>query len=154
MGLMAGIGRQFRVFVSSTFSDMQAEREVLQRQVFPRLQRFCRRHGAHFFAIDLRWGVSEEAGLDQRTMPLCLSEIRRCQAMTPRPNFLVLLGGRYGWLPLPPEIPVADHTVLTPLIVDAQARALLEQWYRLDENAVPPVWVLQPRTGAFQDSAV
>jgi len=93
---MPGIGRQFRVFVSSTFSDMHAEREVLQRRVFPRLQRFCQRRGAHFLAVDLRWGVSEEAGLDQRTMPLCLSEIRRCQQMTPRPNFLVLLGQRYG----------------------------------------------------------
>lgn len=153
MGLVAGIGRQFRVFVSSTFSDMQAEREVLQRQVFPRLQRFCRRRGAHFFAIDLRWGVSEEAGLDQRTMPLCLSEIRRCQAMTPRPNFLVLLGGRYGWRPLPHEIPAADYDVLKSSIEAPEALALVEQWYRFDENAVPPVWVLQPRTGEFQDPA-
>jgi hypothetical protein len=38
---MAGQGRIFRLFVSSTFADMHAEREVLQRRVFPRLQRFC-----------------------------------------------------------------------------------------------------------------
>ena len=64
---MAGNGRQFRVFVSSTFSDMHAEREVLQRRVFPRLQRFCQRRGAHFLAVDLRWRVSEEAGLYDTT---------------------------------------------------------------------------------------
>ena len=154
--MMARIGRQFRVFVSSTFSDMHAEREVLQRRVFPRLQRFCQRRGAHFLAVDLRWGVSEEAGFDQRTMPLCLSEIRRCQEMTPRPNFLVLLGQRYGWQPLPYEIPAAEYDQLKPLITDANACALLEQWYRLDTNALPGgAYVLQPRTDtAFEDPEV
>jgi hypothetical protein len=81
---MAGQGRIFRLFVSSTFADMHAEREVLQRRVFPRLQRFCLDRGARFQAVDLRWGVSDEAALDQRTMPLCLDEIRRCQRTTPR----------------------------------------------------------------------
>ena len=33
------------------------------------------------------------------------------------------------------------------------ALALLEKWYRLDLNAVPPVYVLQPRTGPFEDYA-
>jgi hypothetical protein len=40
--------RTFRLFVSSTFSDMKAEREVLQRRVFPRLRQLCREHGARF----------------------------------------------------------------------------------------------------------
>ena len=54
---MGPSGKTFRVFVSSAFfSDMHAEREVLQRRVFPRLQRFCQRRGAHFLAVDLRWG--------------------------------------------------------------------------------------------------
>ena len=46
----------------------------------------------------------DEAGLDQRTMPLCLDEIERCQKAD-RPNFLILLGNRYGWRPLPAAIP-------------------------------------------------
>jgi hypothetical protein len=107
---MAGHSRIFRIFVSSTFSDMRAEREALQRRVFPRLQRFCLDRGARFQAVDLRWGVSDEATLDQRTMPLCLDEIRRCQRTTPKPNFVVLLGQRYGWRPLPWEIPTAEPT--------------------------------------------
>ena len=53
--------RIFRVFVSSTFADLKAERNALQEHVFPKLRRLCERHGCRFQAIDLRWGVSEEA---------------------------------------------------------------------------------------------
>ena len=58
----------FRIFVSSTFSDLKAERNALQEKVFPRLRELCQAHGARFQVIDLRWGVSEEASLDQQTL--------------------------------------------------------------------------------------
>lgn len=137
--------KTFRIFVSSTFSDLKAERDALQRFVFPRLRELCASRGARFQAIDLRWGVSEEAGLDQRTMPICLGEIERCQKVTPRPNFVVLLGDRYGWRPLPPEIPAAEFAAIEAKVAAADDRELLKTWYRLDENAAPPVWCLQPR---------
>src|SRR3990170_8265845 len=105
---MAHASRTFRIFVSSTFADLKAERDALQRSVFPRLKELCERSGARFQAIDLRWGVSQEAGLDQQTIPICLTEIERCQKLTPRPNFVVLLGDRYGWRPPPPRIPAAE----------------------------------------------
>ena len=91
---MPQASRTFRIFVSSTFSDLVAERNALQEHVFPRLRDLCQQHGARFQAIDLRWGVSEEAGLDQQTMKICLGEIARCQKVSPRPNFIVLLGDR------------------------------------------------------------
>jgi len=137
--------KTFRIFVSSTFSDLKAERDALQRFVFPRLRELCAKSGARFQAIDLRWGVSEEAGLDQRTMPICLGEIERCQKVTPRPNFIVLLGDRYGWRPLPPEIPANEFAAIEAKVTAANDKALLKTWYRLDENAAPPVWCLQPR---------
>ena len=87
----------FRVFVSSTFSDLKAERDALQRDVFPRLREYCQQHGARFQAIDLRWGVSEEAALDQQTRNICLEELRHCQRILPRLNFIVLFGQRCGW---------------------------------------------------------
>ena len=34
---------------------------------------------ARFQAIDLHWGVRDEAGLDQQTLEICLREIERCQ---------------------------------------------------------------------------
>jgi hypothetical protein len=75
--------RTFHVFVSSTFSDLKAERSALQEQVFPRLRELCARHAARFQPIDLRWGVSEETALDQQTMKICLGEIERCQLSSP-----------------------------------------------------------------------
>ena len=116
----------FRVFVSSTFSDLVAERNALQEHVFPRLREFCQKRGARFQAIDLRWGVSEEAALDQQTMNICLEELRRCQRTSPRPNFIVLLGQRYGWCPLPPQIAATEFEPIRNQITEAADRALLE----------------------------
>ena len=94
----------FRVFVSSTFEDLKAERDALQREVFPRLRKLCEANNARFQAIDLRWGVRDEAALDQKTVEICLREIERCQKTGIKPNFIVLLGRRYGWRPLSARI--------------------------------------------------
>jgi len=56
----------FRVFVSSTLADLVEERNALQRRVWPELAKLCEKAGFRFQAIDLRWGISEEAGLDQQ----------------------------------------------------------------------------------------
>lgn len=141
-------GRTFRVFVSSTFSDLAAERDALQRVAFPRLREHCRRKGARFQAIDLRWGVSEEAGVDQQTMNICLEELRRCRQQSPRPNFIVLLGDRYGWRPLPPQLEAGEFEELHRAVSEAD-RALTERWYRRDDNAVPAEYVLQRREREF-----
>ena len=105
---MSGTEKIFRVFISSTFGDMVGERTVLQARVFPRLEAFCRERGGRFQAIDLRWGVSDAAARDRRTMNICLEEIRRCRRISPALNFIVLLGDRYGWRPIPAEIDAGD----------------------------------------------
>ena len=142
---MSQTSRTFRIFVSSTFSDLVAERNALQERVFPRLRELCQQHGARFQAIDLRWGVSNEASLDQQAMAICLGEIERCQQASPRPNFIVLLGDRYGWCPPPSQIPAAGFAGILGVIENAEDAALLKEWYGLDENAVPPEWQLKPR---------
>ncbi len=136
-----------RLFVSSTFSDLKAERDALQREVFPRLKQLCLSKGLRFQAIDLRWGVSEEATRDNRTMRICLRELRRCQQDRPKPNFLILLGDRYGWRPLPEIIPATLFEKLAKQLRSTHPAVaqLLQQSYRLDENAVPSVAELQPR---------
>lgn len=73
--------KAFRLFVSSTFADFELEREILQHQVFPELDAYCAVKGYQFYPLDLRWGVSEEAQLDQRTAEICLGEVRA--ALTP-----------------------------------------------------------------------
>ncbi|MCX6278004.1 MAG: DUF4062 domain-containing protein [Bacteroidetes bacterium] len=160
-----------RVFVSSTFSDMKHERNALQDGVFPKLEQLCLKNGFQFQAIDLRWGVSGEAGLDHRTMRICFDELRRAQEISPEPNFLVLLGDRYGWRPLPEEISQGEFNRLMtyakgenknqPEILGIHGKSsgqILEEWYRCDHNMVLTDltetapdhallnYILQPRT--------
>ena len=142
---MSQTTRTFRIFVSSTFSDLTAERNALQERVFPRLRDLAAANRCHFQAIDLRWGVSDEASLDQQAMNICLGEIERCQKTSPRPNFLVLLGDRYGWCPPPSQIPEDEFTKILGVITMEEDQALLKSWYMLDKNDVPGVWRLKPR---------
>ena len=60
---MADQDRIVRVFVSSTFRDMHAERDHLVTVVFPELRERVERLGLEFFDVDLRWGVRQN--LDQ-----------------------------------------------------------------------------------------
>lgn len=142
-----------RVFVSSTFSDMRHERNALQEQVYPKLEHLCLRNGFQFQAIDLRWGVSSEAGLDHRTMRICLDELRRAQEISPLPNFLILLGNRYGWRPLPETVPAEEFDQLHRMAraAGAESAKVLQSWYRRDDNASPPVFLLQSRRQDLRD---
>lgn len=79
-----------RVFISSTFKDMQAERDHLVRFVFPKLRQELLKRRIHFFDVDLRWGVTTE----QDALAVCREIVDEC-----RPRFLCMLGGRYGWTP-------------------------------------------------------
>jgi hypothetical protein len=87
---MSSEWKTLRIFISSTFRDMQAERDHLVRFVFPRLREDLLKRKVHMVDVDLRWGVTA----DQDAIELCMDEIDRC-----RPRFLCLLGGRYGWVP-------------------------------------------------------
>lgn len=100
--------RQIRVFISSTFRDMQAERDILVKKVFPQLRKICEERSVVWTEVDLRWGITSEQAAEGKVLPLCLEEIQRC-----RPYFIGLLGERYGWIPAPDSIP-ADLIELHP----------------------------------------
>lgn len=139
----------FRIFVSSTFADFKAERNALQEDVFPRLHRYCQQHGARFQVIDLRWGIAEEATHNHQTINICLNEIDRCRR-SPLPNFVVLLGDRYGWRPPPAQIPETEwDQIVTSLGATSPEARLLKEWYCPDTNAVPPEHYLKPRVGIY-----
>ena len=140
----------FRVFVSSTFTDMKLERGILQRDAFPRLEKFCEEKGAKFQAVDLRWGVNEESSLNQKTLQICFNEIARCQKVSPKPNFLILLGDKYGWQPIPEIIPEDEMNSILDKI-EGKEKELIQIWYQLDKNAIPPELVLQPKGDALKD---
>ncbi|MCF7859127.1 MAG: DUF4062 domain-containing protein [Candidatus Cloacimonetes bacterium] len=141
-----------RVFVSSTFEDFKLERDALQLGAFKNLRTYCQKQGWQFQAVDLRWGISNEATIDQRTMEICLKEIERCQTLSPKPNFVVLLGQRYGWCPLPDKILESVFEQMKEELIDEKLLDKFNAWYDLDENELPePVWGLQPRSGRFFD---
>ncbi len=106
--------RSIRVFISSTFKDMQVERDMLIKRTFPELRKRCRERGIEFTEVDLRWGVTEEQAERGEVLPICLKEIENSH-----PFFICLLGERYGWVPSPGAIPaflleaqpwLADHS--------------------------------------------
>ena len=138
--------RIFRLFLSSTFSDFIPEREALRRHVFPVLEEHCAKAGAQFQAVDLRWGITEEAQREHDTMRICLEEVRRCQQLSPKPNFAVLLGDRYGWEPVPARIR-ADHWGRLRESAAPADWSLIKESYQPDGNAIPPVYCLSKRDG-------
>ena len=83
------------IFISSTFVDMQAERDMVQERVIPMLREEARKYGENVSAIDLRWGVdtstleTEEGAA--KVLKVCLDEIDRSH-----PYMLIFLGDRYG----------------------------------------------------------
>jgi hypothetical protein len=87
------------LFVTSTFRDMQAERDYLHAYVFPVLRERLRERFRHQEPIDLRWGVetvqsSEREAKELLVLKVCLAGIRRS-----RPLLIALIGDRYGWQP-------------------------------------------------------
>ncbi len=83
-------------------------------------------------------------------MNICLGEIQRCRRITPRPNFIVLLGDRYGWRPLPPQI-VAEEFEEICRRISAEEQERLREWYERDDNAVRPEYCLKPRGEEYED---
>jgi len=86
--------RVVRVFISSTFRDMQDERDILIKKIFPQLRKLCEERAVAWTEVDLRWGITTKESAEGKVLPLCLAEIHRC-----RPYFIGLLGERYGWVP-------------------------------------------------------
>jgi WD40 repeat protein len=150
-----GSDRVFRVFLSSTFGDFRLERQALQSIVFPRLERYCAEQGGTYQAVDLRWGISERARKSHETMRICLQEIRRCQELSPRPNFVALVGNRYGWQPVPAYIPIDQWR---RLIAAAQLgdQEIIRSAYseEPDLNPAIPVFCLKTSIDTTQQKAV
>ncbi|EDV25203.1 uncharacterized protein TRIADDRAFT_25733 [Trichoplax adhaerens] len=96
--------KTIRLFVSSTFKDFHAEREVLVKQVFPELRIWCEKLKLHLIECDLRWGVPKEA-TSEETLRICLGEIDRCYEDNQWPFFLNLSSHRSGWIPGKSDVP-------------------------------------------------
>lgn len=93
-----------RFFISSTFQDMKRERDAVTTLIDKLDKEYSQKKGWQIEYVDLRWGINDAATRDHRTMSICKEELHRCQKLSPKPNFIILLGERYGWIPLPEKI--------------------------------------------------
>ena len=86
------------IFVSSTFADMQRERDSLRDIVSPAINSMARKYNDHVEFCDLRWGINTEdldvASASRKVLDVCLDEVDRSN-----PPMVILLGDRYGWIP-------------------------------------------------------
>lgn len=86
------------IFISSTFNDMQSERDIIRKQIVPKLKEELADYHVSIQVTDLRWGVDtlsvEEGEREAKVLHVCLDAIQNS-----RPYFVALLGERYGWLP-------------------------------------------------------
>lgn len=84
--------------MSSTFRDMDAERDAVKFHVINRLNRRYRPCNISFQVVDLRIGINTQTMGEQegenKVLEMCLSKIDQA-----RPFFIGLLGNRYGWCP-------------------------------------------------------
>ena len=119
---------ELRVFISSTFRDLQEEREHLAKKIFPEIRALLRERGITFTEVDLRWGLTEEDQLLGQVIRTCLEEIDRC-----RPYFIGIIGNRYGYIPTLVEVHkdprlleqypwIEDAILEEPSIIDLEIR--------------------------------
>jgi tetratricopeptide (TPR) repeat protein len=113
--------RTFSIFISSTFSDMQAERDHLKNIVFPRVEEELRKKRIRLETVDLRWGVDttsvDEDEREATILKVCIEEIERC-----KPFFIGLLGDRYGWVP--PEEKIDNATLGRKLLLPNKGKSV------------------------------
>ncbi len=101
--------KTYSIFISSTFADMQAERDHLKNFVLPRVREELQKKRIKLEIVDLRWGldttsIEQEDEREVTVLKVCLDEIERC-----KPFFICLLGDRYGWIP--PKKRMEDATI-------------------------------------------
>lgn len=93
--------------------------------------------------LRFRWGVTDTADTDHTADLICLDEIERCIELSAGLNFIYFVGNRYGYLYVPLEIDEEEfETILTVAEEENLPHLdLLEKWFQLDHNAVPPKYV-------------
>ena len=84
------------IFVSSTFSDMNDERDLIRNKVIPALNKKIFKNHSLFDVVDLRWGIDTtnltEKAVNNKVVEICFDRIYQCN-----PFFIIFIGDRYGY---------------------------------------------------------
>lgn len=95
-----------KVFISSTFQDLEIERSYLVQKVFPEIRAHL--NGITVSEVDLRWGITDEESREKRVVDLCLQYLYES-----KPYFIGIIGRRYGSVISPKEVE------LSPFVEDS-----------------------------------
>ena len=101
-----------RIFISSTFKDMDVERDALKNIVLPQLNHYFAPMRYQIEMVDLRHSIEtdKEESAEQREkiiFNICMDEIESC-----KPFFLGLVGHRYGWIPDKQQMSTKENAVV------------------------------------------
>ena len=88
-------------------------------------------------------------------MPLfrsqCTENIHSIRGYDPDYAVQVFLGQKYGYRPIPTIIPANEYGLMYGVIKEnAHDTALLDTWFKKDENTTPPVYILQPISTVYE----
>ncbi|GCC16897.1 hypothetical protein chiPu_0017383 [Chiloscyllium punctatum] len=140
-----------RVFISSTFTDMSMERDALLDKAYPEVQEFCQKLGL-VFEVSQTFTQLGEQYLIFVNSSLILTSCDPSLISVLIGIRQALLGNRYGFRPIPRVIEGKEfEELLLKHASDSQSLKLLQEWFWKDENAVPPVYILQPITTHLPD---
>jgi hypothetical protein len=115
MGHTANQSSETRLFLSSTFADLQRERNALARFTFPVVRQAYVESGMTFSERDLRWGIAVESS-EEFIFQKCIDSIDDCDR-----HFIGILGNRYGWVP--DQIPTQIQSRST---IDLRGKSITE----------------------------
>lgn len=93
-----------RLFISSTFRDLQHERDIISRLILPRQRAHLRARNFALQEVDLRWGVTEAMAADSGAVQICLRELEACT-----PFVFGMIARRVGWRPPQSVLARFDH---------------------------------------------
>lgn len=83
------IWKTLKVFISSTFKDLELERDQLGK-IFQEIQRHIFERRLHLMLYDLRW---QERNDGDDVVKWCMEKLSKCE------YFVAILGYRCGWRP-------------------------------------------------------
>jgi len=79
-----------QIFLSSPFDGCEQERKVFMENHFPVIFKKCQDKGIWLSIVDMRWGITDQMGKDNKTILACLNAMDKSDVV------LGYFGARYG----------------------------------------------------------
>ncbi|PIK39181.1 hypothetical protein BSL78_23980 [Apostichopus japonicus] len=117
-----------QLYVSSVLSDMESERTVLMSKVFSKgLRQFCKEWGYELQVMDPHWGLKDVWMDNHKHADICLDLLEKCKTAANGPFFLMMVGQKLGYQPLPKQLNLDEFSVITSGI-KKEKDALIAAW--------------------------